>query len=168
MRKQRQLGAAMLEAVIALPSMILVLGAAGYCHALIAAKQTTSMQAQRNAWAAAWNGCDTQRNADTSVSHGAASEHLPELLTSADTTADTSRSPLGGIESIPVIGPQLSGLAPRSIDATVSEPVSAPRGLSTLSNTASAASGSARVACNPVPTAPTDALYDALMPEILR
>jgi hypothetical protein len=120
-RARRTRGTASVEAVIALPVLILVLIGISYVHRLYAAKQQTLLAARRGAWTQAVSGCTLGPSA-TASGPGAASSGISTYVAPSGKHGDDN-----GLAKIPIVGEALSNFVLPGTSGVASARVQRPK-----------------------------------------
>ncbi len=124
-------GTASVEAVIALPLLILLLIGISYVHHLYAAKQQTLLAARKAAWTQAISGCTSGPSATTG-STGTPGGAIPSYVAQHGAHSDDN-----SLAKIPVVGEALSNLilpgTSSVASASVQRPTQLDGGVDTLS-----------------------------------
>jgi len=109
-RARRRAGAAMVEAVIVLPVLLLTLFAVGFMRERYLGRQQASLAARRCAWAHAIGGCG-QAPPGCSAAQRAAPEDDPDAVAIMNAAAaNAGSSTIDVFEDIPVLGRAIAGL----------------------------------------------------------
>jgi hypothetical protein len=156
-RKRRaRAGAAMVEAAIAMPVLIMLLVGATYLRELYLARASTRLTARSCAWAHAMDGCrgsmPSACEGSMSAAHG---DDVPQLADKVRVQVGSASDPF---RDVPVVGEALASLFGEATharaDATVPYPFDAQRvGMATAETV---------VVCNTVPTSVLDLAKELL------
>lgn len=160
-------GAASVEAIIALPVLILILASLYLMRDQVVSKQAAEMQARSCAWLFSMKNCrledvpESCRNVlQITNKSGNATPELDRAIRGGKDAALRGRDTTGVVETIvgSLLGPALEAAFGRSVDATVKHTVDRPAlyGGGTLT-----VSGSTHLACNLTPETPEDVAKDA-------
>lgn len=159
-------GAAMIEAVMALPVFAIVLAGAFYFHQKLAASQSVVLDARGAAWHAALDACEDKAAAGEQLQRGAPLEHVDQIQTAANRHVSSDPKALfAGLSDIPVVGGIIDTLVPRGIRAERSVDV---RGSALLGFPAEPARASAYVACNEAQADPWETtleVFTSMLPD---
>ncbi len=161
-RRRHQLGrrgAAMAEAVIALPVFAIVLAGIVYFHTLLVAKQTVGQEARLDAWHSAVDGCANEPTSGNMIDGGPAPAQMQNVTNAVRTSAAvSSQSMFSSLNDIPMIGPLINSLVPGGVRADATAHVPQPKLLPFGHNDVTSRTF---VPCNEKSTSPGKALRKA-------
>lgn len=147
-------GAAMVEAMLVFPVLIIVLVGAAYVRDLTLARASTRLAARACAWQAAMGGCDGDSACATQPLNGN-DDGLPDIAATARARAGGQADPFG---KFPILGDAFAALFGRSTRATATASVPFPFDR----EKAGVAHSEAVVQCNSVPSSVIDMATDWL------
>jgi hypothetical protein len=149
-RTLKRRGAAMVEAVIALPVLVLLLIAVPYVHGLLATHQATLAQARADAWTRALSACDTDAASDVAVPGG-------DFATqAAQASKRHGNAEYGSALDVPVVGTALSAFVPRAVAVEHNQTVLRPKMLA-VNHDEDSVEGRVDLVCNEPTKDPLDA-----------
>lgn len=165
-RRSRARGAASVEALVALPVLILIFISLMYVRDLVVQKQAAEMQARSCAWQYAMGNCQQVPAGCAGVlsspktEDGHASPELYDALKEGKDDALRGDDGTGIVEHIvgSLLGPALESAFGRSVNASTSRAVDRPALYGPGTTTVS---GKTHLACNLMPETPEDVAKDA-------